>query len=380
MAVRFFLPVALFAIVLPCVVPAVFGQGLQQSPPNTPPRDAQAAARRAGAAIVRGRIVAGDTGRALRRARVTITAPELGMPRNISTDSDGRYEVKELPAGRYRVSAARSGYLTLQYGQRRPLEQAVPLQVADGQTIADVDFALPRMSVITGRVTDEFGDAIEGVTVAALRSRYLNGQRRLIPTGAGLAQTDDAGQFRLLGLAPGTYAVEAFTRETWTVNEGATSRVMGYAPTYSPGTTSSTEAQRITLGLGKEVNVDFSLVPGRAVTISGTAFDSRGRAFPNVNLREEIRGDNFGRFGSRANTTVAADGTFTLRDIPPGEYTLVAATGRDADRPEAAIVPVTVDSLDLSNIVLTGSEGGSIVGRVLTEDGAVPSIPRLESD
>jgi protocatechuate 3,4-dioxygenase beta subunit len=151
---------------------------------------------------------------------------------------------------------------------------------------------------------------------------------------------------------------------------------MGYAPTYYPGTTNTAEAGRIALGLGAEAAADFSLVTGRAATISGTAFDSRGRPFPNVAVREEIRGDGFARFGGAKTATVAADGTFSIRDVTPGEYKLVAST-RDTDHPEAAIVPITVESVDLTDVVLTGSEGGSITGQVLTDAGAVPEIPRL---
>src|SRR5207247_6375800 len=108
-------------------------------------------------------------------------------------------------------------------------------------------------------------------------------------------QTDDTGLYRILGLAPGTYYVKASTRETWTEIQNGVARVMGYAPTYYPGTTNTVEAGRIALGLGADAVADFSLITGRAATISGTAFDSRGRPFPNVAVREEIRGDGFAR-------------------------------------------------------------------------------------
>jgi hypothetical protein len=235
------------------------------------------------------------------------------------------------------------------------------------------------MSVITGRITDELGDPVEGVLVMALRSRYWEGRRQLVPTGSGLVTSDDVGQYRLLGLTPGTYYVMATARETWTVNEGSgEARTMGYAPTYFPGTQRTGEAQQVQVALGQEAaGIDFSLIPGRAANLSGKAVDSRGRPFDRVNLREEVRGENFGRFGGNISTTVAADGTFLLRNVPPGEYKLVATTGRDTDSPEAAIVPVTVASIDVTDITLLGSEGGSITGRVLTDMGEVPKISQL---
>src|SRR5450631_1410103 len=103
----------------------------QPPPVGPPPRDRGVPAQ-TGTASVRGRVVGGDTGRPLRRARVTFSAPELGgEPRGTSTNLDGRYEVKDLPAGRYTIRVTRSGYLPLQYGQQRPLEQGKPLQVLD---------------------------------------------------------------------------------------------------------------------------------------------------------------------------------------------------------------------------------------------------------
>jgi hypothetical protein len=120
----------------------------------------------------------------LRRARITVNAPELGgEPRMTSTNADGRFEIKDLPRGRYNVTVNRSGYLRLTYGQRRPFEQGKPLQLADKSVVDGVDFLLPRMSVITGRIVDETGEAISGVRVMAMRSMYFEGKRRLVPVG-----------------------------------------------------------------------------------------------------------------------------------------------------------------------------------------------------
>jgi hypothetical protein len=109
-------------------------------------------------ATIRGRIVAGDTGQPLNRARITLSAPELtDGDRMTSTNRDGRYEIDNLPAGRYTIAVARPGYLMLRYGQRRPREQGKTLEIRDNQRIDNVDFALPRAGLITGRITDETG-------------------------------------------------------------------------------------------------------------------------------------------------------------------------------------------------------------------------------
>src|SRR2546425_2793462 len=77
---------------------------------QTPPRDARPVAQ-AGTAIVRGRVVAAEGDRPLRRVQLRFTASELREPQNrtTSTDEDGRYEMTNLPAGRYTVTARPGG-------------------------------------------------------------------------------------------------------------------------------------------------------------------------------------------------------------------------------------------------------------------------------
>ncbi len=120
----------------------------------------------------------------------------------------GRWEIKDLPAGRYNLTASKGGYVQLNYGQRRPFERGRPLELADGQTLDNVNFNLPRGSVIAGRIVDEFGEPIADAMVSALHYRTFSGRRRLVPVGR-FGSTDDMGHFRLYGLAPGDYYVSA---------------------------------------------------------------------------------------------------------------------------------------------------------------------------
>ena len=363
--------------------------GRQGGPPpqGFPPRDQRPPGQPAitGTGVIRGRVFAADTGRPLRRARIMVTAPELGSEnRTTSTNADGRYEVKDLPAGRYTVAVNRSGYLRLSYGQRRPFEQGKPLQVADRQVVDNIDFTLPRMSLITGRVFDEAGEAISGVRVFAMRSIFFEGRRRMSPAAGGgpVAFTDDVGQYRILGLAPGSYFVLADMRETWTVAENGVEQTLGYAPTYFPGTTIVGDARRVAVGVGQEAgNTDLALVPGRAASVSGVALDSQGRpmAGRTVGLVQEYRGPNFGMIGMIGQSTVAADGSFKISNVPPGDYKVRAQSSSDvggATVPEAATAPVSLNGVDVDNVTLRTSAGWSVTGRITTENGEAPSIPR----
>src|SRR6187549_3646910 len=163
-----------------------------------------------GTSRVRGRVVATDTGTALRRAQVRISGPDIGT-KTALTDAQGRYEFKDLQAGRFNVSVIKSGFVTMQFGQNRPYEPGRPIELADAQAMDKADIALPRGSVLAGRIVDEFGESVAEAEVSAMRMQFTNGKRRLMPSGrTGI--TNDLGQFRIYGLPPGEYYVSASLR------------------------------------------------------------------------------------------------------------------------------------------------------------------------
>lgn len=116
---------------------------------------------RAGSGAIRGRVVRADTGEPLRRVQVRVdewsTADQSG-PAATMTDAEGRYELAQLPAGRYQLKATRGGYVEVAYGQRRPFERGRPLDLREGAVLQNIDFALPPGAVVTGRVVDETGE------------------------------------------------------------------------------------------------------------------------------------------------------------------------------------------------------------------------------
>src|SRR5262245_34795627 len=187
----------------------------QNRGPQQPPRDTSAQRTTTDATPpakgrIAGRVLTADTGRPVARARVFINAAEVPGGRGMLTNADGTYEFTELPAGRYTVQVSKTGFISLSYGQRRPLQAGTPLQLNDEQQLSGIDFSLPRGSVIAGHVMDETGDPMPGINVQVMRYQYAQGNRQLLP--AGNAQTDDQGAFRVWGLNPGEYYVSAVSR------------------------------------------------------------------------------------------------------------------------------------------------------------------------
>ena len=221
---------------------------LFQSPPalQAPARDNTTP--QTGTARIRGRVTTVD-GAPLRRAQIRLVGSALAEPRSVGTDVDGRYEVKDLPAGRFTLTATKGAYLTLSYGQRRPGETAKPLEVSSAQTLDDVDFHLPLGGVVVVRVTDEFGEPLADAEVQLRQYQFVQGQRTLSQVRIGATPfpdaTDDVGEVRLFGVPPGDYYVTAAVRSSVAV--GPAERGLTYAETYYPGTSLVGDAQRVTV-------------------------------------------------------------------------------------------------------------------------------------
>src|SRR4051794_5071707 len=78
----------------------------QSAQPQQPSRDTSARPQDQAPAPtgrISGRVVAADSGRPVKRARVFINAAELQGGRGGLTDDNGAYDFTDLPAGRYTV-------------------------------------------------------------------------------------------------------------------------------------------------------------------------------------------------------------------------------------------------------------------------------------
>src|SRR5437867_10495390 len=132
-----------------------------------------------GTATIRGHVVRIE-GPPLPRVELHLTSIDKpGPPRVTTTDESGAYEFVTLPAGRYTLTASKTGYVGLEFGQRRAFEAGQAIVLKAGETRERIDMALPRHGAITGRVVDEHGDPIEGLTISVKEIRSVGGRRRL---------------------------------------------------------------------------------------------------------------------------------------------------------------------------------------------------------
>ena len=323
---------------------------------------------------MRGQIVAADNGSPIRRAQVRVTSPDAREGRVATTDAQGRFEIKELPAGRYTLTASKGGFVSLQYGQRRPSESGTPIELGDGQTIEKITIGLPRGSVLGGRITDEFGEPVANASVTAWRYAYAAGSRRMVPAGANARDTtDDQGHFRLFGLPPGEYYVSATLRTGGPEVTDPMGELSGYASTFFPGTTNVAEAARVTLAVSQEnTTINFGLIATKLVKVSGQVLMSDGGPASNgmvVLIPASTSGRPGMAFQQGGNgNRVDANGSFQMSNVAPGRYTLQARTGGNREF-ELAKMDLVVGAEDVDGITLVTAAGATVNGNVVSDTG-----------
>jgi len=387
-----------------------------------------AAPPRPGTGSIQGTLVAIDSGRPVRRARVSLTSVGGGaVGQSVTTDDLGVFTFKDLPAGAYTLAASKPGYLDSIYGQRRPGtgRPGTPIQLIDGQHLEKLTFQLARGGAIMGTVIEEQGEPVFGQQVRVYRYVRRAGERTL--QSAGTDVTDDRGQYRIPVLLPGEYIVSTFPREspsdaavadlkkmaeTLVVNAraGADEQALvrmkeeiaraseikadetseSYAPVYYPGTTQASGAQSIMIEVGQErAGVDFQLQLVRTAKISGvvTAADGGANALASTVIAL-VDADQIVPGVTARTARPDADGRFTIGGVPPGRYLIFARAasmtsfnvqGPTPESPVAkvastfgatqfwAMSDVLVDGRNVPDLALTMQKGMTVSGVVRTD-------------
>jgi hypothetical protein len=142
----------------------------------------------------------------VRRAIVTLSGGSLALSLNAITDDAGRFEIADVPAGRFTISASRASYVTIAYGASAPGRAGVPIVVEAGQRVTGIRLLLARGAAITGTVRDADGEPMPGAEMGLARRSAAD-----LVTLPLTTKTDDRGDYRFFGLAAGEYFVVART-------------------------------------------------------------------------------------------------------------------------------------------------------------------------
>ena len=325
---------------------------------------------------IRGTVLAADGESPLAKATVSLrkSGSRRGAgERTARSDDRGRYEFRDLDAGKYLLSVTRNGFLPQNYGQKRVQafrgqRGGTPLTLGDGQVLGGIDFNLIRGGVVEGRVADQDYEPLSRVIVTLSGYQTVQGERVLTPVSR--AQTDDRGQFRLFDIPPGSYFLSATQGGGFPFfGRGGRRRQRGqtFPPTYYPGVPSPEQATRIEVSAGGEVGgFHLTLIEGYTYSVSGRVLASDGSPAQSVRIITANRSDS-GQVSLRGGADTDLQGTFTVAGLLPGKYRLIARRGR---RQESQIASASVEVIDrdIQGLTLALGSGASITGRIVSEN------------
>ena len=244
-----------------------------------------------------GRVVEERTGAPISSARVVLIPQQVnasGPPPLTITDQDGRYTFEGVAPGRYRVDVQKSGILPLADPAKAPT-----VTLAAGQALEDWNVSVQRGGAIAGRILDQFGEPLVDVMVRAVPRNgpgsvpaqatvgSLSAEIRaqgILPSplreinvlrSQGIS-TNDLGEFRVFGLAPGEYLLTAVPPQRLGFQNISADTTL-LASTFYPGVSDASAAQPITVAAGETAGgVEFRLLTTRGFSVSGVVVDQAG--------------------------------------------------------------------------------------------------------
>ena len=315
--------------------------------------------------VVEGTASDAITGEVLRKVVV-----ELGSwyPSNIKyqavTDASGRFHFEAIPPGEYRLGGERPGYLPTSLGTSRTDSPGIILQLKAGDHVSDLPLKLTRASVVSGKVTDEFGEPVEAL-VNAYRSAWLNGHREYFLFGQG--STNEAGEFRITGLSAGHYYLHASSGGNTFLDEQGNPEKRLLSVFY-PNARGLSEASPVEVPAGEHVTgINFRL---RAVQ----TFHVRGRLSTPLksDLPVSIVAVHDGldrRTFELDETEVNKNGAFEISGLPGGSYEFEVVT--DSKSPySAGSLPIEIKGRNLNGIVVPVKTAVEVSGKIHFEEGA----------
>ncbi len=322
---------------------------------------------------IRGTVIDTKTSHPLAGARVRLVGRGSGGAKSATTNADGAFVFSGIAPGRYAVNASQEGYSSGSRGSNYSGRSGSAIAVGAGQSIDDVVIRLAPAGMIAGRVTNERDNPMPKVFVEAVRRSYRDGQLSL--TGARSAFTDDHGEFRISGLAPGTYCLKVTKPRNW---ENGRVPSLVYVPVFYPSVVDPAQAQTVELHPGEELSgIQFTLTPVNAVHVKGKIATSNGKPVEAANVTLS----QFGSNGYVREDQSTGSGKFDIAGVPAGSYTLDAQWSADIDsaRLLTGRATLSVGDTDVVAPDIVLYPGATVSGRVVVEGDRKVLMPRSAS-
>ena len=326
-------------------------------------------------ASLQGSVVKDPGSEPLKKALIELIAesPSDGGNHTALTGPDGSFHIENISPGRYRLFVERTGFQVIDNHRGRSVGRVLTLVA--GQELKDVAIRLQAAAIVEGRVSDEDGDPMAGAQVAVMRQTFVSGRKRWEQAGAD--RTNDLGEYRISGLAAGNYFISvtpppdfrSLIETSSATSSGSRAPAAdlpartSYQTTYYPGTRDRGQAEAIQLHGGDDFPANFALTPGPSLTIRGSVTNLPPGATAAITLQSE----DFSLMLNGAE--VHKDGTFEIRDVSPGSYSILASV-ENAAAPMMARQAVQITSANVEGLRLAPQAGGTIRGRIRMEAGS----------
>jgi hypothetical protein len=283
---------------------------------------------------LRGQVIARDTGQPVPGARVSTgevrgdRGRDAEASRAVVADADGRFAMRGLSAGAVSLTASARGYASA---------NPTVVELGVGDASVEVELWVDRGYTISGAVIRDAGVAVgvPGVHVGVFSMAEDTSASAVAPSAAD-------GAFEIVGVRPGRYVLVG-TGLDLVLEIG------------QPVTVVDRDVTDVVVRVTAGATLAGTVTPG-AVTAVGLELDvgtlGAGDELA-VMQAEQVHGES------------DASGGFTLRNVPPGAFTLVAqaADGR------VGKLPVVVTAADQAGLVIGLEPRGAVSGRVLDRDG-----------
>lgn len=327
----------------------------------------------AAAGSVSGKVVLEGSGVGVRKVLVHLEGEnaEARQEYETATDGFGNFRIEGVAAGEYGVTIQRLGFVPAS----GKAEEA-RITVGAGQEVKGLQYKMLLTGVVAGKITEADGDPLQEVSVWVTRvgkngAEFDAGGRE---TGdAGQETTNDLGEYRIANLRAGQYIVQAqahgMSPAPDPADKGRPREKPVYALTYYPGALEAKQASAVQVTAGVTSTANFSLLASRSYRVSGTVMVAAGNA-------RNVQMFLVSTTGQTEAQSLGEGGKFEFSNVQPGTYVaqIVDMSGAgDGRAPETHTQmigsPIVVSEGDVTGLVLQPEAGGSVRGKVRTEEG-----------
>lgn len=309
---------------------------------------------------IEGQVVDSVTGAPIRKVLVRLnpTAGSRGEAIGVLTDADGRFTFTGTEPATSTLFLEHPVYRSRFIPEQGTNEQ--PITVGPGESRTGLVLKLVPFGVLTGRILDEDGDPVLYAQVELLSFSYTDLGRELGTRHRG--STNDLGEYRIVGVRPGRYYLRVTPPQPRVGRDDL--RILNSPGTnlltFYPASPDLQGASMLLVGPGQKLDgADITLRRGTLATVRGRVICPQPNNNCFISVHRDMGSDSTG-WGLPVTEN---DGHFTIRNLPPGNYT-VSAEVVTGNTQSSARATIQVGTEDIEGIELRPVPSFDVRGRL----------------